>query len=132
MSYDNAGTWSGAGEHSSYSQAQASINFYVGKGVAKSKIVLGIPFYGYCWGSCGGSSTAYVLYKDILAKFSWASTTDWIQQNGATYSFNGIATIQKKTDLAEQYGGIMIWELGGDVASSNSASLLRAVDAALP
>ncbi len=132
MAYDATGTWTGAGEHSSYAQAQAQLAFYVGKGVAKDKLVLGVPFYGYCWGNCDGQASKYVLYKDILAKFSWASTTDWIQQNGATYSFNGTATMQRKADLAEQYGGIMIWELAGDVPSTNSTSLLRAIDAALP
>jgi chitinase len=130
MAYDNTGTWTGAGEHSSYQQAVNSLHFYENKGVAKDKIVLGVPFYGYCWGSCGGSSSKYILYKDILAKFPNAGGADWIEQNGAKYSYNGSATMTKKTLLAEQYGGIMIWELGGDVSSTNSQSLLRAVDLA--
>ena len=94
--------------------------------------MLGVPFYGYCWGNCGGASSKYVLYKDILAKFPGAAQSDWIDQGGAKYSYNGTATMARKTDLAEQYGGIMIWELAGDVSSSASTSLLRAIDQALP
>ena len=132
MSYDATGTWTGAGAHSSYEQAVNDLKFYTNKGVAKSKIVLGVPFYGYCWGNCGGASSKYVLYKDILAKFPGAAQSDWIDQGGAKYSYNGTATMARKTDLAEQYGGIMIWELAGDVSSSASTSLLRAIDQALP
>jgi GH18 family chitinase len=128
MSYDNTGTWTLAGAHSSYQQAVDALNFYVNKGVAKSKIVLGVPFYGYCWGNCGGQASSYVLYKDILGKFPNAWNADWIDQNGTKYSYNGTATMARKTELAKQYGGIMIWELAGDVNSANSTSLLRAID----
>ena len=128
MSYDATGTWTAAGEHSSYAQAVSDLNFYTGKGVAKSKLVLGAPFYGYCWGNCGGGQTStYVLYKDILAKFPNAWNADWIDSNGAKYSYNGTATLAKKTTLSAQYGGIMIWELGGDVATSNGNSLLLSI-----
>lgn len=132
MSYDATGTWTSAGAHSSYDQAVKDLAYYTSKGVEKSKLVLGVPFYGYCWGSCGGGQTStYVLYKDILAKFPNAAGADWIDQGGAKYSYNGTATMAKKTDLAEQYGGIMIWELSGDVATSNGNSLLLSISNAL-
>jgi chitinase len=130
MSYDNTGTWTGPGAHSSYEQAVEALRYYENKGVARSKIVLGVPFYGYCWGSCPGGSSVYVLYKDILSRFPNAAQGDWIDSGGAKYSYNGTATLARKTALAEQYGGIMIWELGGDVGTSNSNSLLRAIDQA--
>jgi|GEM_PF-1836496 len=132
MSYDNTGTWTGAGEHSSYAQAQTALSFYTNKGVSKDKLVLGVPFYGYCWGNCGGGqSSTYVLYKDILAKYPNAANSDWISANGAQYSYNGLATMRAKTALAKQYGGIMIWELAGDVSASSDQSLLRAIDGSL-
>ena len=128
MSYDNAGTWTGAGEHASMQQAVNAINFYVARGVARDKIVLGVPFYGYCWGNCGGGqSSVYVLYKDILARFPDAWNTDWIDRGGAKYSFNGLATMRAKSQMGKQYGGIMIWELAGDVSTSSSSSLLSAI-----
>lgn len=131
MSYDNTGTWTGPGEHSTYAQAQSDLAYYTNKGVAKDRMVLGVPFYGYCWGSCGGGQTStYILYKDILAKYPSASGSDWLDINGAKYSYNGLATMRSKTTLAKQYGGIMIWELSGDVSTSNSQSLLLAIDGA--
>jgi chitinase len=132
MSYDNTGTWTGAGAHSSYEQALSALKFYEGKGVAKNKIVLGVPFYGYCWGNCDGQASKYVLYKDIVNKFPHAPQVDWIDQGGAKYSYNGVGTMTRKTDLGEQYGGIMIWELAGDLNSTNGNSLLRAIDNAMP
>ncbi|REG26000.1 GH18 family chitinase [Archangium gephyra] len=129
MSYDNAGTWTGPGEHSSYAQAQEALTFYANKGVARDRMVLGVPFYGYCWGNCGnGQTSAYILYKDILAKFPTASGADWINSNGAQYSYNGLATMRAKATLGKQYGGIMIWELAGDLATTSDQSLLRAID----
>lgn len=127
MSYDATGTWTGAGDHSSYSQAVNDLNYYVGKGVAKDKIVLGAPMYGYCWGNCDGASSKYVLYKDIVAKFPNAPNTDSITSGGATYWYNGKATMARKTTLSLGYGGIMVWELGGDFATSNSNSLLLSI-----
>jgi chitinase len=129
MSYDNTGTWTGAGEHSSYAQAQDALNYYASRGVSRDRMVLGVPFYGYCWGNCGnGQSTSYVLYKDILAKYPSASGADWINSNGAQYSYNGLATMRAKAALGKQYGGIMIWELAGDLATTSDQSLLRAID----
>ena len=128
MSYDATGTWTGAGDHSSYSQAVSDLNYYAGKGVAKDKIVLGAPMYGYCWGNCGGVSSAYVLYKDIVAKFPNAPNSDTLTSGGATYWYNGKATMAKKTTLSLGYGGIMVWELGGDLATSNGNSLLLSID----
>ncbi|ADO75397.1 glycosyl hydrolase family 18 protein [Stigmatella aurantiaca] len=132
MSYDNTGTWTGPGDHSSYAQAVTALNFYTNKGVARDRIVLGLPFYGYCWGNCGGGQTSkYILYKDLLAAYPNAWNADWINANGAQYSYNGIATVRSKAALGKQYGGIMIWELAGDVSTSSEQSLLRALDGAL-
>jgi GH18 family chitinase len=131
MSYDNTGTWTGPGEHSSYQQAVDAIDFYVNRGVPREKIVLGVPFYGYCWGNCPGGDSVYVLYKDILSTYPDAWDMDWIERDGAKYSYNGVATMQAKAQLGAQYGGLMIWELGGDRATSDAHSLLRALDEAL-
>jgi GH18 family chitinase len=130
MSYDNAGTWTGPGEHSSYQQATDAIAFYLERGVAPERLVLGVPFYGYCWGNCGSASSTYVLYKDILDRFPDAWMSDHIDADGATLSYNGVATMQAKSELATQYGGIMIWELAGDVDTTDDHSLLMAVDSA--
>jgi chitinase len=128
MSYDNAGTWTGPGEHSTVEQAESAIAFYRSRGVDPERIVLGVPFYGYCWGACGGNSDRrYILYRDILDAHPDAWQRDWIQSGGATYSYNGIDTIRTKTALGRDLGGMMIWELAGDIDSGDSHSLLRAI-----
>ena len=101
----STGTWTGAGAHSSYSQAVNDLNYYTGKGVARDRIVLGVPFYGYCWGNCPGGSSVYVLFKDIVARYPDAWNQDWIDSGGAKWSYNGVATMKAKTQLASGYGG---------------------------
>ena len=50
--------------------------------------------------------------------------------NGSSVYYNGLATIKRKTDLAQaRGGGIMIWELTQD--TGDNTSLLRAVAEAL-
>jgi chitinase len=127
MSYDNAGTWTGPGEHSTLEQAQSAIDFYRARGVDPERIVLGVPFYGYCWGTCGGTDRRYMLYSDILDAHPDAWQHDWIQSGGATYSYNGVDTIREKTALGRDLGGIMIWELAGDIDSDDPHSLLRTI-----
>ncbi|HEV8244542.1 MAG TPA: glycosyl hydrolase family 18 protein [Polyangiaceae bacterium] len=118
MSYDECGSWTEPCEHSSYDQAVSDLDYYsVEKQLAPDKIVLGVPFYGYCWGSC---ESDYVLYKDILLTHADAWQGDWIDQGGAQWSYNGEATMAKKADLARDYGGVMIWELSGDASGQRS------------
>jgi GH18 family chitinase len=131
MSYDNTGTWTGPGAHSSYQQAVDALDFYMDRGVPRDRIVLGVPFYGYCWGDCDGQDTNYILYKDIVDRFPDAWNKDWIDDGGTSYSYNGVATMQQKAALGVQYGGLMIWELGGDLGTTDPHSLLRALDEAL-
>jgi chitinase len=86
------------------------------KGVPKDKIVFGVPFYGDCKGSCD----SYLLYKDILQDYPNAWQSDRIEQNGATITYTGEATMAKKTQFSKEYGGVMFWELSGDAAAPHS------------
>jgi hypothetical protein len=120
MAYDECGEWTSACEQSTYSAAQNMLNYYAGRGVSKAKMVLGLPFYGWCWGSgCGESEWSYAK---IISKFSTANQKDWYTASGITLSYNGRPTVQKKAALARSYGGVMAWELPSD--ATGSASLL--------
>jgi len=106
MAYD-AGT-----PHSSYQEAVTSIQFWAGRGVAKSKIMIGVPFYGQ-----NGASYASLVAADPQAPYS---------DNSGGTNYNGIATMKQKTSLAlQQAGGIMIWELSQD--TYDATSLLSAI-----
>lgn len=129
MAYDDCGEWTSACEQSTYTSAQNMLKYYSGRGVSASKQVLGVPFYGWCWGSgCGESEWSYAK---ILSKYSTADQKDWYTASGVTLSYNGRSTIQKKATLARGYGGIMAWDLpsdatGGASLLSLAASTLRA------
>jgi hypothetical protein len=110
MSYDHCGSWTAACEHSTYDQAVKDLTFFRNKGVPADRLDLGVPFYGYCWGT--GCPAAAMTYAEILAK--WPGVPDFYQAGGLTLSYNTPATIQKKALLAKGYGGMMAWELGQD------------------
>lgn len=125
MVYDLTGSWDpgNPGPHSPYSFALNAMFYWQGQGVAKSKLTLGVPFYGYDFGSTPVSSYRYGTIVD------WDPENAWVDQVDQVY-YNGIPTIVQKTQLAEaQLSGIMIWELGQDHFSD--LSLLRAIDETL-
>ena len=103
--------------HSSFSGAKSAMEHWVKQGVPKSKLVLGLPFYGR-----NGKKEA-MTYDEILRRFKPSPDSDL----AGGYHFNGPATIRKKTAYAirEGYGGVMIWELGQDAKGKDS--LLHAI-----
>jgi chitinase len=117
MSYDHSG------RHSTYEQAVNDITQLMGRGVAKEKIVLGVPFYGRKITDSGSE----ISYRDIVETYHPAADTD----EAGGYYFNGIATIKSKTRLALDMGlnGIMIWEIGQDAAGDES--LLKTIGDAI-
>lgn len=122
MSYDKTGPWRPEipGPHAPYEMAVADMNYWsVEKGITKNKLNLGIPFYGYGFGT---NAPADMSFRGIISKYSGAEKTDSVKvAGGGTVYYNGIPTIQNKTTLAlQQAGGIMIWQLLQDATGANS------------
>ncbi len=124
MAYDAAGPWdpNSPGQHSSLEFAKSNVAYWLGRGLLRSKAVLGVPFYGYGFGAAfrrGGYS-----YSAILAVHPGAENTD---QAGTTIWYNGIPTIKAKTKYVvdQGLGGVMIWSLNQDV--KGKLSLLSAI-----
>ncbi len=116
MAYDDSGA-----NHSTYDMAVEMCDYFADRGVPESKLVMGVPFYGYIANSdMEGSET----YKNILEEDPTAYNKDL--SNGIAY--NGIPTIQRKCEyvMDEGLAGIMIWELGQDT-DIEQYSLLRAI-----
>ncbi len=125
MAYDATGPWDPTpAQHSSMSYAQTSLNYWVNKGLAKNKICLGLPFYGYGW----NGETQNSAYSAIVAKYPTAWNSDVI---GNIIYYNGVKTIGDKTKYTKDNGylGVMIWELSNDVSGQNS--LLKAINDAI-
>jgi GH18 family chitinase len=128
MSYDGAipGTGDAPGPHASYDMMLTDYAYWhVTKGVLASKINMGLPFYGYGWGTYSQYS-AGVSFATIVANYPGAQNTDSVGSDPNAIYYNGIPTIQAKTAYSSQNGsGVMIWELGQDATGSNS--LLTAI-----
>jgi GH18 family chitinase len=121
MAYDHCGAWTDACEQSTYDAAVADLATFSGR-VAADRLVLGVPFYAWCWGNCSADALSYA---ELLAAYPDAPAQDWIERDGAQLSYNGTATLMRKVELARAHGGVMIWELGHD--APGEASLLRAI-----
>jgi len=122
MSYDKTGPWnpSNAGQHSPYDMAVNDLAYWNNRSVAKDKLILGVPFYGYGFGA--NNVTSSMPYSAIINAFAGAENSDQLTMtDGETMYYNGIPTIKNKTTLAKQKGGgVMIWELLQDAQGQNS------------
>lgn len=124
MAYDGAGPWApnSPGQHSSMEFARNNTDYWLKRGLTKSKAVLGVPFYGY------GFSDAFKKrdypYSTLVAEFPGAENRD---ESGKTVWYNGIPTIRAKSRYVVDEGlaGIMIWSLDYDVKGDKS--LLNAI-----
>jgi hypothetical protein len=119
MAYDNG--WGTATHHSTYQFAQTSAAWWVtNKGVAASKVILGVPFYGYT----GTTGAGDITFGQIVSTYgaSAAQADTWTANSGGTIYYNGIPTIRQKSQLVvdQGYGGIMIWQLAQDATGSNA------------
>ena len=113
MAYDHDGP------HSTFANARADVDRVAAPGVPRSKIYLGVPFYGRNITKPDQTMT----YAEIVRRYHPAPDVDEVEG----LSFNGIRTIQLKARyvLENQLGGVMIWELGQD--TTDDTSLLRAI-----
>jgi hypothetical protein len=104
MVYDGG---SGA-DHSPYSYAVTSLDYWLGRGLPPSKAVLGVPFY---------ARPSWKPYRQLLSEGASPNSDTY---NGDYY--NGIPTIKAKTNLAfdRNCGGMMFWELSQDAIGANS------------
>ncbi|HSI73229.1 MAG TPA: glycosyl hydrolase family 18 protein [Fimbriimonas sp.] len=128
MAYDATGPWNPDrhGQHSSMEHAKSTTTYWLGRGLAKDKAVLGVPFYGYGFGKAFRDDG--YSYSEILALHPTAATQD---QVGETIWHNSVPTIKAKAKWVADEGlaGVMIWSLDQDVKGDNS--LLAALNAGL-
>ena len=127
MAYDATGPWAPnrPGPHSSLEFAKDAAQYWVKRGLPKSKLVLGVPFYGY--GFTGGKSDEWP-YRRIVSTYPGAEGAD---VTGNTIYYNGAATIRAKGRyiVTQGFAGAMIWSLDSD--ATGDKALLAVLDSAL-
>lgn len=108
--------------HAPFAGAVKDLKHWESHMAPKSKLVLGLPFYGR---NAEGAATTYA---EIIQKNRLNPSEDVADG----FHFNGPTTIRRKTNYAHQqgYAGVIIWELGQD--ASGKASLLSAIRDVLP
>lgn len=125
MAYDFGG-----GRHSTMPDTEKALDRLAALGVPPEKVALGVPFYGR---SLDGRNRERA-YRELVA--GQAPAPDLDELDG--FGFNGPSTLLRKLALARdrRLAGVMIWEIGQDIAGDTSllAQLRRHADqpAALP
>ncbi|WP_161956761.1 glycosyl hydrolase family 18 protein [Sphingosinithalassobacter portus] len=130
MSYDDVGpSWGDAGgEHASLRKAVLDLDYWLRLGVPRDRLVLGIPFYGYGFGSYAPDYT----FRAIAAAFGDAVRDhDTIGSACARCSYityNSLQTLRAKAALARRLaGGIMVWNIAQDTDDARAGKATRAV-----
>lgn len=123
MAYDETGTWSGSpfGNHSSYAVATNSVTYWLGRGIAASKMILGLPCYGYRFNSTAGGSGTARTYAEILLAEPDLKSSDDDTQDGLTL-FNNQDMIMQKVAYAktQSLAGVFFWEMTQDTDDKRS------------
>lgn len=151
MTYDFTGPWShntgfiaplSAGPESRYGTVQGCVQAYLAAGVPASKLIVGVPFYGYGWklvpeennglfqeGQPVRGDRPYSFISGLVADSTVyrdeGSGTPWLFDGDAFWTYDDPVSVGRKAEYAvrERLGGLMIWELGGDTPGG---TLLRA------
>ena len=131
MTYDKTGPWrpQDGGPHAPYDMAVADLDYWTNtRHIAKEKLSLGLPFYGYGFGT---GAPADVNFKNLVIQYPGAENADqFTVPGGGVIYYNGIPTIKNKTTLALQNaGGVMIWQLLGD--AEGDKSLLNVINSTI-
>ena len=137
MSYDGNNVFNSDSpvQHASYEDFVAHLtNWSETLGAPRSKIIGGLPAYGYSWSAdLPGDDSRGVRYHAILTQYGDAAADTDAQGDGQVL-YNGRPTIQQKCQYVKNggYGGVMIWQLLQDgTTGQENLRLLKAVGEAM-
>lgn len=143
MSYGYNGGWAQTADHHSPMSKISSIGlpYWTNQGVAKSKLNIGTAFYGFAYKGTTTRGEAFSSftspnYVDIVDLISAGYTVVEDNENGSYcystsaneivfYDSPGNARTKMKYAKDNNYGGVIIWEIGAD---DDNQSLSIALD----
>jgi len=158
MNYDYAGPWSKktglvaplyhvAGDPEIDGDVDSTLWSYKEAGVPLSRMLMGLPFYGYSWsqvkpdgqglfqpGEPVHNDATYSFIASLADKFTLyrdpKSQAPWLFDGSTFWTYDDELSIGAKVKYAKDRGlqGVMIWELSGDTAQGN---LLKTISSAL-
>jgi chitinase len=109
-------------DHGTMEQFENGLSYWSARGLPKEKIVMGMPFYSHV----KESSAAGITYAKLVQNDPTAAQVDEFDYYGMTQVYNGIPTIQVKTNIAmQQASGVMFWALDHD--AQGELSLVNAI-----
>jgi chitinase len=119
MAYDDGFGEPPGKNHSSYSLAKSSLDYWIGaRSTPRSKAILGVPFYGRSL-----VDRHSISYYRIRKRYPLSPSAD----KAGDFGYNGFDTIRAKAVNLARYrgGGIMVWQLNQD--ANGADSLLNAI-----
>lgn len=154
MNYDYAGPWSQTTgllaplfTGKSSESIESSIARYEAAGVPASRLLMGLPFYGYSWTAVAGANNGlfqrgqavrtdrpYNYIQTLFSSFTTyrdpRSQAPWLFDGQTFWTYEDPVSVRYKVSYArrEHLHGVMIWELSDDTAD---AELLTAASRSL-
>jgi chitinase len=155
IAHFNAPLYPAAGDPTPGYTVDSTVRRYIAAGVPRSKLVVGIPFYGRVYGGVTGANDGLFQAAPGPVPEEWRTGTDYRAivgrapetlgfrrvmhpearvpflfnaTTGTWVTYDDSASVAEKAAYARAngLGGVMAWEIGGD-----DGTLLRAIDRAL-
>jgi GH18 family chitinase len=109
-------------DHGTLEQFEKGLAYWSERGLPKEKIVMGMPFYA----RVKDSSSEGVAFAKLVEADPAAAQVNEFDYYGMTEVYNGIPTVQAKTQIAmEKASGVMFWALDHD--AQGEFSLVNAI-----
>ncbi len=158
MNYDYSGPWQQVtgmiaplypidGAPPMQGTVDGTVAEYEAAGVPASKLLMGVPFYGYSWEGVTGTNhglfqagqsvrqdSPYHAIATLVPQSTvyrdQHSQTPWLYDGKTFWTFDDPVSARAKAAYAASHGlaGVMVWELSGDTAD---AQMLRSIQTGL-